>query len=334
MAASPCNSLAVLRYGRGEFASVVTGFDWVVKHRTARHAFFINETTRHANIILPPATALEGDHYPLLEYSLGVRNFARYATALFPPGDEVRADYRIMTDLLAVIGRRRGGRHALAPLAARGLAAAIGSGAALDLLLRIGPHRLSLKELKRHPHGVDLGPLQPRLRQVIGTPDRRVHLVPAQLAGDLKRLEGRLEARREAGFSLVSRRTLRSMNSWLNNSSRLVKGPDRCTLAMHPRDAAGLGLDASREVEISSRIGQIRAVVEVSDAMMPGVVSLPHGWGHDRPGARLSVASARAGVSMNDLTDERQFDHVSGTSVLDGVPVTIRAIRADAGPTT
>jgi anaerobic selenocysteine-containing dehydrogenase len=119
------------------------------------------------------------------------------------------------------------------------------------------------------------------------------------------------------------------MSSWLNNSPRLVKGPDRCTLSMHPRDAAGLGLDASRQVEITSRIGQIRAVVEVSDAMMPGVVSLPYGWGHDRPGARLSVASARAGVSMNDITDERQYDHVSGTSVLDGIPVTIKAVHGD-----
>jgi anaerobic selenocysteine-containing dehydrogenase len=294
--------------------------------------FFINETTRHASIILPPATVLEGDHYPLLEYSLGVRNAARYAPALFPPGDDVRADHRIMTDLLAGIGRRRGGLHALAPLAAKALAAAVGSGAALDLLLRIGPHRMTLKELKRHPHGIDLGPLQPRLRQVIGTPDRRVHLVPPPLAADLTRLEARLAAGREAGFSLVSRRTLRSMNSWLNNSPRLVKGPDRCTLAMHPRDAAGLGLDAGRQVEITSRIGQIRAVVEVSDAMMPGVVSMPFGWGHDRPGARLSVARERAGVSMNDLTDERRYDHVSGTSVLDGIPVTIRAVRSTDAP--
>lgn len=294
--------------------------------------FFINETTRHSHLILPPATVLEGDHYPLLEYSLGVRNAARYAAALFPPGDDVRPDYRIMTDLLAGIGRGRGGLHAVVPHAAKALAAAIGSGAALDLLLRIGPHRMTLKELRRHPHGVDLGPLRPRLRQVIGTLDRRVHLVPAPLAADLARLEERLAAGRGAGFSLVSRRTLRSMNSWLNNSPRLVKGPERCTLSMHPTDAAGLGLDAGRQVEITSRIGQIRAVVEVSDAMMPGVVSLPYGWGHDRPGARLSVARERAGVSMNDLTDERQYDHVSGTSVLDGIPVTIKAVRDDVAP--
>ena len=298
--------------------------------------FYINETTRHAHIILPPATVLESDHYPLLEYAMAVRNTARYARAVFPAQAQaqVRPDFAILTQLLARIGRERGGLHALAPLGAKALAAAISSGAALDLLLRLGPHRMTLKELRRRPHGIDLGPLKPRIRQVLGTPDKRIHLVPTPLAKDIARLEAPLAVRPAADalakdspeFSLVSRRTLRSMNSWLNNSPRLAKGPSRCTLAMHPSDAARLGLINNRHVELSSRVGTIRAVVEVSDEMMPGVVSLPYGWGHDRPGARLTVARQHAGVSMNDLTDERLYDHVSGTTVLDGIPVTIRGI--------
>lgn len=298
--------------------------------------FYINATTRHADIILPPATALEYDHYPLLEYAMAVRNFARYAPALCPPEDDVRPDFRILTDLMARLGRLRGGAHILASMGARALASGIESGAVLDLLLRVGPHRMTLKELKNKPHGVDLGPLKPRIRDVLGTKDRRIHLMPASLTADIARLEERLRederlrAGPEMAFSLISRRTLRSMNSWLNNSPRLIKGPDRCTLAMHPRDAASLGLDESRRVEITSRVGSIRAVVEVSDDMMPGVVSMPYGWGHNREGAKLSVAGRHTGASMNDVTDERLYDAVSGTSVLDGIPVTIRAFRADA----
>ena len=302
--------------------------------------FYINETTRHAHIILPPATMLESDHYPLLEYSVAVRNTARYARAVFPPAADSRPDFWILTELLGKIGRRRGGLHRLAPLGAKALQYAIRSGLVLDLLLRTGPHRMTLKELKRHPHGIDLGPLQPRIRDVIGTADRRIQLVPELLTKDLARLQQKLDVAdslsqeklpsRTTEFSLVSRRTLRSMNSWLNNSPRLVKGPARCTLAMHSRDAAGLGVTSGQQVEIISRVGQIRAVVEVSDEMMPGVVSLPYGWGHDRPGARLSVASQHAGVSMNDLSDERRYDHVSGTAVLDGIPVTVRALRETA----
>lgn len=295
--------------------------------------FYINETTRHAHIILPPATALESDHYPLLEYALSVRNTARHADALFPPAPGVRPDYVILLQLLAKLGKRRGGLHRLAPLAAKGLQYAIGSGTALDLLLRIGPQRMTLKQLKAYRHGVDLGPLRPRIRDVLGTPDKRIHLAPEPLVKDVARLEQSLarapSSGRASGFSLISRRTQRSMNSWLHNSPRMVKGPPRCVLAMHPQDAARLGLSNGQQAEITSRIGTLRATVEVSDQMMPGVVSLPYGWGHDRPRTRLSVAGQHAGVSMNDLTDERSYDHVSGTSILDGIPVTIVRIAPE-----
>jgi anaerobic selenocysteine-containing dehydrogenase len=188
---------------------------------------------------------------------------------------------------------------------------------------------MTLKELERHPHGVDLGPLRPRLREVIATRDRALDVFPDVLAKDLARLEETLEAGAPAGLSLVGRRTLRSMNSWLNNSRRMVKGPARCTLKMAPSDASALGLDGARTVEISSRVGSIRTSLEVSDEMMPGVVSLPHGWGHDRPGTQLSVAQRNAGASVNDITDERLYDHVSGTSVVDGVPVTVARVERD-----
>jgi anaerobic selenocysteine-containing dehydrogenase len=216
------------------------------------------------------------------------------------------------------------------PLAARGLARAIGSGAALDLLLRVGPHRMTLKDLASRPHGVDLGPLQPRLGEIVATRGRRIHLFPAPLAADLARLERTLSGPPDASLSLVSRRTLRSMNSWLHNSERMVKGPARCTLQMHRDDARARGLEHGSQVEVASRVGRIRALLEVSDEMMPGVVSMPYGWGHDRPGTRLSVASRRPGASMNDLADERRYDHVSGTSVVDGIPVTVEKAGAAA----
>lgn len=298
--------------------------------------FYINETTRHANIILPPTTTIEGDHYPLLEYAMAVRNTARYSRALFAPEPGVRPDYFILTELVARIGRRRGGLHALVPFGAKALQAAIGSGVVLDLLLRIGPHRLTLKKLKSQPHGIDLGPLTPRFADVIGTPDKCLHLVPRPLADDLKRLEQKLAETsipvEDRTFSLISRRTLRSMNSWLHNSLRLVKGPSRCTLMMHPHDALSLGVTSGSSVEITSRVGQLHAIVEVSDQMMPGVVSLPYGWGHDRPGAQQSIARQHAGISMNDLTDERRYDHVSGTTVLDGIPVRIAALTSSTSP--
>lgn len=262
---------------------------------------------------------------------MAVRNTARYSRALFSPEADVRPDYFILTELVARIGRRRGGLHTVVPLAAKALQAAIGSGAILDLLLRIGPHRMTLKQLKSQAHGIDLGPLKPRIRDVIGTPDKCLHLVPRPLADDLKRLEQKLVetpiAVEDRTFSLSSRRTLRSMNSWLHNSPRMVKGPSRCTLVMNPRDANQLGIRSGISVEITSRVGQIAARGEVSDEMMPGVVSLPYGWGHDRPGAQMSVASQHAGISMNDLTDERSYDHVSGTTVLDGIPVRIRVLE-------
>jgi anaerobic selenocysteine-containing dehydrogenase len=182
---------------------------------------------------------------------------------------------------------------------------------------------LTLKFLKTKPHGFDLGPLQPRLPERLFTPDKRVRLVDPIYAADLERLR----AVRPAPDSLVliGRRHLRSNNSWMHNSRRLVKGKTRCTLMIHPDDATARGLEDGATAVVSSRAGEIALPVEVTDSVMPGVVSVPHGWGHHRDGVGWSTARANAGVSVNDITDEQFVDRLSGTSALSGVRVEVRA---------
>jgi anaerobic selenocysteine-containing dehydrogenase len=203
----------------------------------------------------------------------------------------------------------------------------------LALLLRTGPHGrgarpwghgLTLKTLEAAPHGVDLGPLTPALPEALRTADRHIALAPTVLMADLERARARMAtAERESALSLIGRRDLRSNNSWMHNSARLTKGPEQCTLLMHPGDASARGLVHGDRVDVRSRAGQVEATLTVTDAMRPGVVSLPHGWGHDRPGTRLGVAAQRPGVSLNDVTDEREVDALCGTAVLNGVPVEV-----------
>lgn len=287
--------------------------------------FYINETTRHADIVLPPVTALESDHYPVIEAALTVRNTAHFAPAVLPRESGGLADWEILVALMQGIGRARGGVGRMMAAGARLFGTALGSGWLLDLLLRIGPQRLSLRQVRAAVHGIDLGPLESRGRAAIHSPDGRIDLAPAQLMADVPRLEARGLADVDGALLLISRRTARSMNSWLNNAPRLVSGRERCVLQMHPDDAAARRLAGVSRVRIQSRTGAIEVPLEVTAQVMRGVVSLPYGWGHDRPGTRLRVAQRHAGASMNDVTDERLFDHVSGTSVLDGIPVTVTA---------
>jgi anaerobic selenocysteine-containing dehydrogenase len=300
--------------------------------------FYVNETTRHAHLILPPVTALETDHYPLLELGFAVRNTAQYAPALFPKLPGTFSDAEILARLAGSIGRHRGGVRRAAGALHRILGASIPGGRVLDVLLRIGPHKLSLKKLTAHPHGLDLGPLTPRLAAVLATPDRRVNVAPPHITADVPRLQASLAAQREPGtFRLIGRRSLRSMNSWLHNSARLTAGKPVCVLHMHPEDAARLGVVSGASVALASPVGRIEVPVELTDSVMPGVLSLPFGWGHDRPGARLGVAAARAGASYNDLVPDTGYDPVSGASVLNGVVVRVEVSdvkrqTADAGP--
>ena len=295
-----------------------------------------NETTRHAHFILPTTFGLEHDHFPLLFHALSVRNGAKYTKAVLEKPDGLLHDYEILFALSArLFAKGRWRTRFLAPVV-RALQK-VGPRRFLAWLMRLGPYGkgvfpwgsgLTLSALEDNPHGVDLGPLEPRLPGVIQHKDKRVHLAPPVVISDLDRLEKRLEEVSNGSLLLIGRRHLRSNNSWMHNSERLVKGRDRCTLMVHPEDAKRLGLTNGTPADIRSRVGTIRAPVEVTDEVMTGVVSLPHGWGHRRQGTALSVAAQHPGVSVNDITDDSVVDAVSGCAVLGGIPVTVEAGRA------
>jgi anaerobic selenocysteine-containing dehydrogenase len=213
----------------------------------------------------------------------------------------------------------------------RALAALPGLGALRSLLAAPDrrPVGLSLQRLEQAPHGIDLGPLQPNLLRRLATRDSRVQLAPSRHVEDLARAARALDAPPPA-LVLIGRRHVRSNNSWMHNSQRLVKGKPRCTLMMHPGDAATHGVADGATVRLRSRVGEVEVPVEVTDQVMPGVVSLPHGWGHDREGTRLGVANRHAGASINDVVDDQRIDALTGTAVLNGTPVEVVA-RA-AGP--
>ncbi len=300
---------------------------------------YLNETTRHAHVILPPTSPLERPHYDLALASYSVRNVAKYSPPLFARPADARHDWEIA---LALWTRLKLPANPLGRLAGRGALAALGKlgpEGVLELGLRSGPHGLrkgvrglSMAKLRAAPHGLDLGPLEPRFPARLGTRDQRIALAPALYLGDLPRLAARAQELTGAGADgalvLIGRRHLRSNNSWLHNSHRLVKGKPRCTLLMHPADAAARALVNGDSARLRSRTGEIKVPIELSDEMMRGVVSLPHGWGHDRAGARLAVAGATPGVSVNDVTDEGFVDRLSGNSGLNGLVVTVERIAA------
>jgi anaerobic selenocysteine-containing dehydrogenase len=299
---------------------------------------YLNETTRHANIILPPTSALEHDNYDLVFHVLAIRNTAKYSPALFRPDPDARHEWEIFHDLTNRMGPRDVGSRVRAGLF-NAAVRLFGPEVLLDLGLRFGPYGsgwnpfadgLTLGRLKAAPHGVDLGPLEPCLPERLQTKTGRIQLVPDVLAVDLTRVRERFfgEAAAEVDgdrLLLVGRRHLRSNNSWLHNSRRLVRGKPRCTLMIHPEDAARRGLVDGEMASVRSRVGAVEIQVEVTDAVMPGVVSIPHGWGHDREGTRLRTANAHAGASLNDLTDDLAIDALSGNAAFSGVPVVVAA---------
>lgn len=318
-----------------------------------------NETTRHANLILPPTFALEHDHYDLAFHALAVRNTAKYSPPLFEKSAEQRHDWEIFTGLMqrllaADAADGRGGRGDAVLAGALRILGGTGRNfldpaRSLDLFLRLGPHGLrrglgglSLAKLKSAEHGVDLGPLTPCMPERLQTRNKRMDVAQREILGDLPRLASYLADRRKPAASggdsatapllLIGRRQLRSNNSWCHNSERLVKGPERCTLLMHPSDATARGISEGQRVAIKSRVGELEAPVVLSDEVMPGVVSLPHGFGHNRSGTKWRVAEAHAGVSANDLTDEGLLDPLAGTVHLSGVPVTVRSAPAQPSP--
>jgi len=282
---------------------------------------YINETTRHADVILPPAPPLERDHYDVIFHQLAVRNTARWNDAVLPKPASARHDWEIFRDLgLALVRRTPWSRRRVQTTARLRLSPR----RIVDAGLRIGPYRLSVGKLRRSPGGIDLGPLQPALPGALRRTSKRIDLAQPMILDDLPRLDA-LTTVAPGELLLIGRRHLRNNNSWMHNSARLVKGKPRHQLLMHPGDLADRDLTDGQLVTVTSAAGAVSVEVASSNDMMPGVVSLPHGFGHNHPGARLSVASQVPGPSANDITDTAFVDAVAGTSAVNGVPVTVTA---------
>lgn len=314
---------------------------------------YLNETTRHADVILPPPSQLQRSHYDLLLLQFAVRNTANYSEPVLGLDEGQPDEWEILARLAAIAAGlgvdadlaalddstlrtmvERSVVDETSPFHGREVEAVMdelgtepGPDRMLDFMLRTGPYRTSLAALRENPHGLDFGALEPRLPEILRTPSGMIELAHPALMADLGRLTAAWAAADEqlAGgqMTLVGRRHLRSNNSWMHNINVLVKGRPRCTLQVHPDDAARLGLTDGSDAEVASRVGRLVAPVEVTDAVRPGVVSLPHGWGHGVAGTRMGVAAGVAGVNSNLLSDHDDLDPLSGTSVLNGIMVTV-----------
>ena len=326
---------------------------------------YVNETTSHADVILPVPSALEKGHYEVIISALAIRDTAKWSDATFKRPDGMPEEWETVLRVAAIAmglpadcdlepvdrevalgAAKRESRTAGSPVFGMDPAEIVdalggrrGVERLLDLMLRCGPYgaglpsldapgpgELSLERLEEEPHGIDLGAPEPRLPDALRTRSGTVELAPEPIVADVARLRASLEvaAVPEGQLLLIGRRDLRSNNSWMHNVPKLVSGPARCTLQVHPDDAARLGLVDGAPAAIRSRVGEVAAPVQVTDDVRPGVVSLPHGWGHNRPGVRQRVAVAHAGVSFNDLSDEQELEPLTGTAILCGVPVEVR----------
>lgn len=325
---------------------------------------YLNETTRHADVILPGLSPLEQCHFDTAFPNFAIRNQARYSSPVFPAPAGSLPEWQILLRVLGILlgqgpradvsamdARVIGGRVQAALDAAdsplqgysrkeilAALEPRVGPDRLIDFGLRSGPYGdhfgarpdgLSLAKLEAHPHGIDLGALEPRLPEVLRTPSGCIELAPPLLLEDLERMAARLSAPAEEGMRLVGRRQLRSNNSWMHNLPRLAGGRSRCTLHVHPQDAAKLGLEDGETAKLRSRVGEVRVEVEITENIRPGVVCLPHGWGHGEPGSRQRLASARPGVNSNRLSDDDCLESISGTAVLNGIPVEMEALPND-----
>jgi anaerobic selenocysteine-containing dehydrogenase len=284
---------------------------------------YVNETTRHADVILPPTTILERDHYDIVFHGLAVRNTARFTPAVFDKPRGARHDWEIFRDLTTRIADRLDRKPSRRARLQQRLRLAISPTFAIGMLLRRGG-KTTISDLRRHPEGVDLGPLRPTLPDRLRTPTRRIDLAQEVILADLDRVRTELAEPAE-GLLLIGRRHQRDNNSWMHNVERLTRGRPRHQLLMHPDDLAERGISDGGRVRVASRVGQVEVEVAATDDMMPGVVSLPHGYGHQLPGTRMAGAHAVVGVSINDLTDPERLD-LSGNAALNGVPVTVEPV--------
>ncbi|MFO1381882.1 MAG: molybdopterin oxidoreductase family protein [Chitinivorax sp.] len=284
---------------------------------------YLNETSQYADVILPTTTPLEHDHFDMIFNIFAVRNYARYSEAVLPKPEGAKHDWEILTQL----GERLAAKLGVAPKPAPS------PEMMLDFGLQMGPWgmatetQLTLAKLKANPSGIDLGALTPSFPERLFTADKKIHLLPEPVKAAIEAARAELLAQPAAGqLLLIGRRHVRSNNSWMHNSHRLTKGPQRTALLMHPDDLAQRQLFDGQPVRVTSRVGSVDIEVCASADMMPGTVSLPHGWGHHRPGARLSVARNTPGASVNDLTDDQLLDPVCGVAALNGVPVSVEAL--------
>jgi anaerobic selenocysteine-containing dehydrogenase len=296
---------------------------------------YINETTRHAHIILPPTSALERGHYDIAFHLLAVRNTTRFSPALMQRGANTRHDWEIFAELQS----RMGGAGLFRRMKGKVRKKFLGPERILDLGLRFGPYGaklnpfskgLTLGKVKKAVHGIDLGPLRPCLPGRLRTADQQIELAPDLLVRDVERVRAKFLAvpyEANGHLLLIGRRQLRSNNSWMHNSERLLRGKAQCTILMHPTDAGARDLSNGQNVSVQSRVGSILLPVEISEEMMPGVVSIPHGWGHERLGVQLEVAQQHAGASINDLTDELAIDALCGTAAFNGTWVEVEAVN-------
>jgi anaerobic selenocysteine-containing dehydrogenase len=322
---------------------------------------YLNETTRHADVILPPPSALEKDHYDVGLYVYAVRNIANYSEPVLQKDADSPEEWEILvkmgailqglgtdvdpavmddqnifatvTSAVATSSSNVSGRNADEILALLNKDGRRGTARMLDFMLQTGPYGaafganpsgLSLDVLLANPHGVDLGALEPRIPEGLRTPTGMIELSPPSLITDLVRLEASIEKADNSQMLLVGRRELKSNNSWMHNIKVLTKGSLSCTAHVHPDDAARLGLADGGTVRITSRVGSVDAPVEVTDSVRQGVVSLPHGWGHGVAGTQMGVAAEKAGVNSNILTDDQVMDPLSGNAALNAIPVTLQ----------
>jgi anaerobic selenocysteine-containing dehydrogenase len=322
---------------------------------------YLNETTRHADVILPPPSALEKDHYDVGLYVYAVRNIANYSEPVLQKDADSPEEWEILvkmgailqglgtdvdpaamddqnifatvTSAVATSSSSISGRNADEILAMLNKDGRRGTARMLDFMLQTGPYGaafganptgLSLDVLLANPHGVDLGALEPRIPEGLRTPTGMIELSPPLLIADLVRLEASIDKADDSQMLLVGRRDLKSNNSWMHNIKVLTKGSLSCTAHVHPDDAARLGLSDGATVRITSRVGSVDAPVEVTDSVRQGVVSLPHGWGHGVAGTQMGVAAEKAGVNSNILTDDQVMDPLSGNAALNAIPVTLQ----------
>ena len=333
---------------------------------------YVNETTRHADVILPAPEPLAKAHYDFALYQLAIRSVANYSPPVIDRAPDQPDEWEVILRLAAIAagqgpdadleawddlvvqtlagrevglpGSRVEGRDPAELISA--LDGRRGPERVLDFMLRAGPFGegfgadpdgLTLDKVAASPHGIDLGAMRPRIPDLLRTPSGKIELAPEQIVADVPRLEAEVRAAATNGSAangsmvLIGRRQLRSNNSWMHNLPALVKGKDRCTVWVHPADAERLGLADGGEARVTSKVGDLVAPVEVTDEIMPGVVSIPHGWGHDAPGVRMSVASEHAGVNSN-LLAPTEVDPLSGNAVLNGIPVEVAAVAEATAP--